>query len=169
VPQSIIVSAGQTSSGVVLNSCDRETVLSGGVSVQTTVNSGGFENVSAGGLASATTVTSGGVLGIAGSAQSVFVVSGGQAIVQSGGTANNVTLSGSALGAGANLIQNGDFEDGSLSFWNSAGDVGVAGVPFFGEGTAADGGAFAVFNGGNSAPNGVLSQSFAVIGARNIP
>lgn len=74
-------------------------------------------------------------------------------------------LLGTTQAANAALIQNGNFETGSLSSWTVTGDVSVAGVPFFGEGTtAADGNYFADFNGGNAAPNGVLSQSFAAIG-----
>jgi hypothetical protein len=67
--------------------------------------------------------------------------------------------------AQAGIIQNGDFETGSLSSWTAAGNVTYTSVPFFGEGTtAADGNYFAVFNAGNATPNGVLSQSFAAIG-----
>jgi len=72
---------------------------------------------------------------------------------------------GTIQAADAGLIQNGGFETGSLSSWITTGNVSVASVPSFGEGsTAIDGTAFAVFNAGNTAPNGVLSQSFAAIG-----
>jgi chitinase len=74
-------------------------------------------------------------------------------------------LLGTTQAANAALIQNGNFETGSLSSWTANGDVSIASVPFFGEGTTgADGNYFAVFNGGNGPTNGVLSQSFAAIG-----
>jgi PEP-CTERM motif len=74
-------------------------------------------------------------------------------------------LLGATQAADAALIQNGNFETGSLSSWSTSGNVSIATVPFFGEGTTtADGNYFAVFNGGNGPTNGVLSQSFAAIG-----
>ena len=42
-----------------------------------------------------------------------------------------------AAQAPAGIIQNGDFETGSLSAWTATGDVGLAPVPFFGEGSTA--------------------------------
>jgi autotransporter passenger strand-loop-strand repeat protein len=55
-----IVSNGQTSSGVTLNSGDTETVLSGGAATFTTINSGGLLTVSSGGFASSSTINAGG-------------------------------------------------------------------------------------------------------------
>ena len=86
---------------------------------------------------------------------------------------HSMKIAGAALALGflasasahATIIQNGNFETGSLSSWTATGNVTYVGVPFFGEGTtAADGNYFAVFNAGNAAPNGVLSQSFAAVG-----
>jgi hypothetical protein len=71
---------------------------------------------------------------------------------------------GSIQNADANLIQNGNFETGSLSPWTTTGNVTIAGVPDSGEGsTAVDGNYYAVFNAANTTPNGVLSQTFAAI------
>jgi len=71
---------------------------------------------------------------------------------------------GTIQAADAGLIQNGDFETGSLSSWITTGNVTTAGLPYFGEGsTAADGNYYAVFNAGTGVANGVLSQSFAAI------
>ena len=76
-----------------------------------------------------------------------------------------VVLGLSALApAHAALIQNGGFETGNFASWTVSGNVAIAGVPFFGEGSnAADGNFFTTFNSGNSAPNGVLSQTFATV------
>ncbi len=70
--------------------------------------------------------------------------------------------------ARANLIQNPGFETGTFTPWTTTGNLAVAQLPYFNEGsTAVDGTAFATFNAGDSTPNGVLSQSFAtVIGTR---
>jgi autotransporter passenger strand-loop-strand repeat protein len=57
-----VVSFGQTSSGITLNSGDSETVVSGGTAFITTVNSGGSLTVSVGGSAVVTTINSGGSL-----------------------------------------------------------------------------------------------------------
>ena len=71
-----------------------------------------------------------------------------------------------ASSANANIILNGDFETGAFSpDWNASGNVQVAGPAanafYFGGGSAAKNGGFLVaFNGGNMAPNGVISQTF---------
>ena len=89
-----IVSAGQTSSGIVLNSGDQETVVAGGTSIQTTINGGGVEFVASAGLASATTVNGGGLLQIGSSAtaEGTFVLSGGFMTVAAGGSVVDTTL-----------------------------------------------------------------------------
>jgi len=66
--------------------------------------------------------------------------------------------------AQANLIKNGDFENG-LTDWKATGNVTTtSSMPYFGAGNATDNGAKMVaFNAGDSKANGVLSQSFATV------
>lgn len=72
----------------------------------------------------------------------------------------------SLLAAGAaqaGLITNGNFENG-LSGWTTSGHVDAAqftGSYFGGGSNAKNGTTMAAFNGGDSTPNGILSQSFA--------
>src|ERR1700761_2026257 len=96
-----VVSAGQTSSGLIISGADSATVLSGGTASAFSVVSGGsvfvtsggleigdtivgtsgsstsIEIISLGGLASNTSVGSGGVLDVAGTASGATVFSGG--------------------------------------------------------------------------------------------
>ena len=72
-----------------------------------------------------------------------------------------------ALPARANLITNGDFETGTLSSWMTAGNVGVARLPYFGLSEPTYGNYSAAFNGGDSTPNGVLSQIIPTISGMN--
>lgn len=61
-----------------------------------------------------------------------------------------------------NLIQNGDFETGTLSPWTASGNLDIGTIPYFGGGsTAANGSYIVAFNDGDRAPNAVLSQTFA--------
>jgi autotransporter passenger strand-loop-strand repeat protein len=94
-----IISNGETSSGIILNSNESMAVLDGGVASTTTVNQYGSMTVFSGGTAIETTVdrgqftvSSGGTAGI------TAVNSRGIAIVSSGGTANDTTMSGGTLG-----------------------------------------------------------------------
>jgi hypothetical protein len=69
-----------------------------------------------------------------------------------------------ATSADANIILNAGFETGTFTPWTITGNVALTAVPSFGEGSAGvDGAQFAVFNAGNTAPNGVLSQTFATV------
>lgn len=74
----------------------------------------------------------------------------------------------SAGAANAGLV-NGNFELGNLSGWTSTGNVNLAnktpgGNFYFGAGNVGQNGSYAVaFNAGDSAPNGVLSQTFSTI------
>lgn len=66
--------------------------------------------------------------------------------------------------ASAGLIQNGNFETGTFAPWGTTGNVAIARLPYFGEGSsAANGTYFVAFNAGDSGPNGVLSQVFATV------
>jgi hypothetical protein len=71
-----------------------------------------------------------------------------------------------ASSAHANLITNGNFENG-LTGWNTTGIVGAAPLTngsYFGGGSSARNGTTMVaFNGGDKAPNGTLSQAFATL------
>jgi len=94
-----IISNGETSSGIILNSDESMVVLDGGIASETTVNQYGSMTVFSGGTAIETTVdrgqftvSSGGTAGI------TAVNSRGIAIVSSGGTANDTTMSGGTLG-----------------------------------------------------------------------
>lgn len=70
--------------------------------------------------------------------------------------------------AQANVIQNGDFENG-LANWAYSGNVTATNtVPYFGAGSAAkDGTTMIAFNAGDTKGTGVLSQSFATIAGQN--
>ena len=68
-----------------------------------------------------------------------------------------------ALPARANLITNGDFETGTLSSWTSTGNVGIANLPYFGFNEQTYGSYSAAFNGGDTAPNGTLSQIISTV------
>ena len=88
-----VVSAGQTSTGIVLNNGDTETVLSGGTATGTVVNNGGVVTVS-GGTISGTTVNSGGTVTVLSGGTAVATTAhGGDVTTSSGGTANGIVVS----------------------------------------------------------------------------
>ncbi len=68
--------------------------------------------------------------------------------------------------AHANLITNGDFEAGNLASWTASGNISVGNE----QPTIQNGGLYSAFlNAGETAPNAVLSQSFATtIGANYV-
>lgn len=75
-----------------------------------------------------------------------------------------------AASANANLITNGNFEasGSAIPSWTSTGNVATGGVPYFGAGsTAKDSTKLVAFNGGDSTPNGTLSQTFATMAGVN--
>lgn len=78
-----------------------------------------------------------------------------------------VSLAVVAPAAHANLIQNGGFETGNFTNWTVTGNLAIASNPYFGAGTAANGKYFAVFNSGDTAPNGVLSQTVTSVAGHN--
>jgi autotransporter passenger strand-loop-strand repeat protein len=89
----------QTSSGIVLNSGDTETVLNGGVADATVINSGGDAHVSSGGLASGTIVNnlSIEVIKVGGIAEDTTVSSGGTQYLGNGGLASGTMVSNGGL------------------------------------------------------------------------
>jgi autotransporter passenger strand-loop-strand repeat protein len=121
-----VVSSGQTSSGITLNSGDSEIVLSGGTAISTTINSGGLLTVS-GGSASFDTISGGGLLIVSsgGSVSSDTIFNGGLLLVSSGGSASFDMISGGGLLSvlsggsvssdtifnGGSLVLSGDSED----------------------------------------------------------
>jgi autotransporter passenger strand-loop-strand repeat protein len=94
-----VVTSGQTSSGITLNSSDTLTVLSGGTAFATTINSGGSLTVSQGGTATFDTVNSGGLLTTSAVYNSNNTINGGGSeTVASGGYAEFDTInSGGSL------------------------------------------------------------------------
>ncbi len=112
VIQPIVISSGQTSSGLYIGSGEALYVLSGGSAVGTTVVSGGAEYVSSGGTAIGTIVSGG-------------ATAGGEITVSSGGVASGTVLTGappSSLGsyqaeefvygsAAGTVVSSGGYED----------------------------------------------------------
>ena len=91
--QTLKVSSGQTSNGIVVLSGGTVDVLSGGVASGTVVSSGGTEIVSAGGTDDGARSVSGGTQLDYGLASGATVFTGSQ-VVESGGTASGTILSG---------------------------------------------------------------------------
>ena len=88
---SIIVSSGQTSSGIILNK-DSMYVSSGGTANSTTVNFGGIMFVSGGGVANDTAVNDGELYIVGGRADKTTITKEGCVYVHAGGLANNTTV-----------------------------------------------------------------------------
>ena len=96
--QTLKVSSGQTSNGIVVLSGGTVDVLSGGVASGTVVSSGGTEIVSAGGTDDGTQISGGTQLDY-GMASGTTVFTGSQ-VVESGGTAIGTILSGGTSRSG---------------------------------------------------------------------
>jgi autotransporter passenger strand-loop-strand repeat protein len=104
--QTIFVSAGQTSAGIIVTSGAEIVVLSGGTADNIVVLSSGIEAINFGGAASGTTVSNGGIQYDAGTASATTVSSGGAQIVfgsaagttVEGGGNQQVTSGGTASG-----------------------------------------------------------------------
>lgn len=94
-----IVSSGQTSSGITLNSGDTETVLSGGTANNTVVSSGGVETILSGGTANNTLVNNGGIENVSSGGTGSFTrIEGGVVNVYAGGvTYNDVVNNGNEV------------------------------------------------------------------------
>ena len=151
--EEIIVSKGQTSSGLTLLR-DSMFILNGGKATETTVSSGGSMFVSKGGTASDTTVSSGGSMIVSGGTVSGATIASSGYFVLSGGTINNLTLQNASgwTASGGGTINNLTLSGGYISF--SSGTINRA---------EADHGNLYVYSGGklNSATfnGGTLSIS----------
>ena len=95
--QTLTVSSGQTSDGIVVQSGGILDVVSGGSTVSATIFSGGNEWVSSGGTVSSTTISGGGLIVSTGGSAVSTTIDGGSAWVLSGGTANGAVISGGTL------------------------------------------------------------------------
>ncbi len=144
----IVISGGQTSSGIALAGGDTLTVLSGGTASKTTINSGGIETVSSGGIDLGATVNS-----------------GGTQIVRSGGFTSGVTL-GNVFQAGAQIV----FGTASATTITSggvetvsSGGVDLGATVMFGGDQIVEAGGFAgggiVSGGGSIMASGVVSAT----------
>ena len=111
----IVVSPGQTSSGLIVTSGETLYVLAGGSAVDVTVSSGGAEAISSGGVATSTTVANfaeqyvyaGGVASDTTLSGDQFIFSRGSAVsttVASNGGYENIAISGTAI---ATVVQHG--------------------------------------------------------------
>ncbi|WP_174274294.1 PEPxxWA-CTERM sorting domain-containing protein [Sphingomonas bacterium] len=65
--------------------------------------------------------------------------------------------------ADAAPLINGNFETGSLSGWTATGHVATAHIPYFGLNDPGYSSYVAIFNSGDSTPNGVLSQTVSTL------
>jgi fibronectin-binding autotransporter adhesin len=139
-----VVSAGVTSSGLVITNGTTLQVLSGGVADATRLTSGGRETVSGGGIDSGATVSSGGLLTVsaggtasgtvlnnageidAGSAVSASELAGSWMAVASGGGASGTavsnsvlfvsgTASGTQLNTGTEIVSSGGMDFGATA------------------------------------------------------
>ena len=120
--QTIFVSAGQTSTGIVVTSGSEVVVLSGGTADTIFVRSSGVEVVDVGGTASGTIVSSGGIQYDAGTASNTVLSGGNQQVfgsaagttidnggtqdVISGGTASGTTVSSGGIQYDAGTASN---------------------------------------------------------------
>ena len=154
--QTLSVTSGQTSSGVIVLGGGIVDVLSGGTARGTIVSSGGIEIISSGGIVSNTTVLSGGALDVlsGGLADPTMIDSDGLEVVSAGGTDNGAQISGGeqdVLGlasdatvfTGSQVVESGGTASGT---------------------TVSSGGTLDVLSGGIASNTHVLSGGTLVIG-----
>ena len=98
-----VVSSGETSSGIVLNSGDTMEVLSGGTAIDTTVNSGGTLQLFDGAIVNGVTINSGGLVNHLSGATTV-----------SGGTIVNSGTIDAEAPSGSLLIEPDNFTNSDL-------------------------------------------------------
>jgi antigen 43 len=90
-----VISAGQTSTGIVLSSGDSEIVRSGGTAISTTISNGGVAFISSGGVASGAFVGLSGAQNVSsGGVARGTVIDGGYQTVSSGAASGTIVSSG---------------------------------------------------------------------------
>jgi autotransporter passenger strand-loop-strand repeat protein len=112
-----VVSSGQSSNGLAIQSGGTVTVLSGGVATNTKIGNGGLENV----YGSAFVTVNSGVQYVYGSAFSTRIVSGGQQLVFGGTTTGTTVSSGGYDYIGAGGTANGATVDSGGAEFVAAG------------------------------------------------
>jgi autotransporter passenger strand-loop-strand repeat protein len=139
--QTLMVSAGQTYSGITVLSGGIETVLSGGTASGTIVDSGGTETVSGGGKDVGTTIS--GKQYVYGTATSATIGAGGNQYVEAGGAASaTIVHSG-----GRQIVSSGGVASGATVTHDGNQSVFSGGVA---RGTVLSGGAEIVSAGGTA-------------------
>jgi autotransporter passenger strand-loop-strand repeat protein len=109
--QTLTVSSGQTSNGLIVLGGGMLDVVSGGT-ISNTIDSGGVDNVSSGGLATGTTVSSsGGQIVLGGTASGTTVSNGGFTEVLSGGVDIDTTI----LSGGSARVSSGETIGGATN------------------------------------------------------
>ena len=117
----VVVSSGQTSTGVVLSSGNQLTVLSGGITSGTQVSNVGTEVISLGGVANGTVVLAGGDEFVAGVASGTTVSALGLEHVLAGG----VTVGENLIGSGAGNYARENVSSGGIASGTTVSDTGV--------------------------------------------
>ena len=117
--EEIIVSKGQTSSGLTLLR-DSMFILNGGKATETTVSSGGRMYVSKGGKADRTTVSSGGSMVVSGGTVSGATLASSGYFSLKGGTINSLTLENASglVSSGGGTINDLTLSGGYISFYS---------------------------------------------------
>ncbi len=157
---STIIGAGQTSSGAMLGSGDRETVVDGGTSFGTTIDFAGAEVVSAGGAASGTVVDEGDVAVYAGGTASATTIDDGYLFVYAGGVADGTVVNQ----VGQLVVSSGGTAAGVVT--SGFGSVSVAAGGMI-SGVTLDGGQLTLGDGGSVAGTIILSGLINTVTVRD--
>ena len=162
------VTAGATSSGIVLRNGDELDVLSGGVAIDTVVSSGGAAYVYNGGLANFTVVSDGGAAYVynGGQANGTSVGGGGTEYVYNGGTASGtaIDMGGAEMVLSGGIASATAIRAGGSQLVNTGGIASFAVVSAGGTQTVSGGTAhFTVLSGGTqSALAGGIASGTAI-------